>query len=454
MRDHDRIVPGLISRARDPHYRSLLRWDAEARVLMRWQLRRLSAYHEGRHFDFTSVRDRYLTRIVRFARKKSTYYAENLPPLDGGGLVTMASEWGAVPLLDKTTIRQRLDGLMTAPPDCPWVGRPTTGGSTGEPFGFPQMGGHDAEHQEFLWRMHGYREGDRILALDGTLVGERDLEAGRYWVRKAASELPYGGTALSGHYLSAGTEDAYVNFLQNYNPEFIRGYPSLLAELATLLQRRGIRLNCKAVEMSSESHTNEQVDLIESVFGPTFDQYGHAEASLFGYSLDAQGPIFCSPMYGLVEVLDDAGRPVSSGETGEVVVTGFHNFAMPFIRYRTGDLAVFDSDSDGIVRLREVIGRTQDVLISADGEKHLLTALVFGRHYSALARIERWQLVQDVPGVVLIRVVRGAGYGPEDEEEIRRNFRDLARIDAFFDYESGIGRTGRAKAPWVIQRAL
>jgi phenylacetate-CoA ligase len=40
----------------------------------------------------------------------------------------------------------------------------------------------------------------------------------------------------------------------------------------------------------------------------------------------------------LVEVLVD-GRPAEPGERGEVVVTNLHAYAMPFIRYRIGDVA-------------------------------------------------------------------------------------------------------------------
>jgi phenylacetate-CoA ligase len=40
----------------------------------------------------------------------------------------------------------------------------------------------------------------------------------------------------------------------------------------------------------------------------------------------------------LIEVLVD-GRPAEPGERGEVVVTNLHAYAMPFIRYRIGDVA-------------------------------------------------------------------------------------------------------------------
>jgi phenylacetate-CoA ligase len=39
------------------------------------------------------------------------------------------------------------------------------------------------------------------------------------------------------------------------------------------------------------------------------------------------------------EILDDAGRPITDGEPGEIVATTFGVEAMPLIRYRTGDCA-------------------------------------------------------------------------------------------------------------------
>jgi phenylacetate-coenzyme A ligase PaaK-like adenylate-forming protein len=39
----------------------------------------------------------------------------------------------------------------------------------------------------------------------------------------------------------------------------------------------------------------------------------------------------------LVEVVHD-GRPAADGEQGDVVATALHSYAMPFIRYRLGDI--------------------------------------------------------------------------------------------------------------------
>ena len=44
-----------------------------------------------------------------------------------------------------------------------------------------------------------------------------------------------------------------------------------------------------------------------------------------------------------VEILDEAGDPVATGQRGEIVLTGGFNFCLPLVRYRTGDYAALDT---------------------------------------------------------------------------------------------------------------
>ena len=41
----------------------------------------------------------------------------------------------------------------------------------------------------------------------------------------------------------------------------------------------------------------------------------------------------------LVVEIAERGTPVPNGGTGEVVITDLHNYAMPFIRYQSGEVA-------------------------------------------------------------------------------------------------------------------
>jgi phenylacetate-CoA ligase len=75
----------------------------------------------------------------------------------------------------------------------------------------------------------------------------------------------------------------------------------------------------------------------------------------------------------LVEILDDKGAPVKPGGIGQVVVTSFYNYAMPFIRYALGDVATAGPELCRCGRtlpvIAEVDGRTRHAFVFKDGSR-------------------------------------------------------------------------------------
>ena len=63
--------------------------------------------------------------------------------------------------------------------------------------------------------------------------------------------------------------------------------------------------------------------------------------------------------------MDECGKQVKENEIGEIVVTGFSHLGTPFIRYKTGDLAVYGGTTEfGEVVLKQLMGRSVDSLSS------------------------------------------------------------------------------------------
>lgn len=58
----------------------------------------------------------------------------------------------------------------------------------------------------------------------------------------------------------------------------------------------------------------------------------------------------------MVEVLDEAGRPVPEGQVGEVVATPWGVEAMPLLRFRTGDLCSWRSEEQADGSRRQLLG--------------------------------------------------------------------------------------------------
>ncbi|MFC4802575.1 hypothetical protein ACFPA1_25015 [Neobacillus sp. GCM10023253] len=446
----------VLGRLNDLQYVSLSIKHYSGKLLLNIRLLMLKKYHHGRTVNFNPIRNKKLLKTLKYAYRNSQYY-KNTFDEKGIKIKSIREDWGRVPFLDKSIIRKEKDRILAMSDSKNYVGFVTTGGSTGEPLGFYTFGSYDAEHQKFLYQLMGYSPGDKILAMDGTLVPDDLINKNIFWTNKSANDLPYGSVALSSQYLNSKNINYYIDFIKKFKPAIIRGYPSYIDSIAMYILKNNIDLgfNIKGIQITSESFYNYQVDNIKKAFKTNvYTQYGHAEASVFGYSVDDSLMIYCSPFYGYTEVIGEDGIHVKPGEMGEIVVTGFNNYAMPFIRYRTGDLAIYDGDDNGIVKLRKINGRTQDYIYTENMEKVLLTAIVFGRHYKAFENIEKWQIVQNVPGEIIFKIIKGSSYSINDQIELQDNFYQLAKIKTEFEIVDNLPLTPRGKSKFLIQNLL
>lgn len=411
--------------------------------------------NEGSFQNTEDYRNRKLSQILQYASEHCPYYTNIFQQV--GFHPRSLEGFDRLPLLDKSTIRFHRNALISDEIDSRDIYTMNTGGSTGEPLEFPVSsiaGRIDSVHQEFLFRTMGYEPGDKIVAFDGSSVPENLRQNHVYWVGRGPRDVPYGRLSYSSLYLTTETIPFYVEHFLHYRPTILRGYPSFINDIADYILQEDISTSfrIKGVELTAENAHDWQIGNIKEAFGTdVFLQYGHSEVSVYGYTYDDTYEYVCSPFYGLTEVLDSEGRQVSKFETGEIVVTGFHNSALPFIRYRTGDLATFNGDENGMVRLGEIVGRTQDYILTKDRERVALTALIFGQHYRAFKNIRKWQLVQDVPGKVVARIVKDEGFSDKDEQEIRDKFRGICNTDTDFEYVDAIPLTKRGKFMFLVQ---
>jgi phenylacetate-CoA ligase len=441
------------SRALDPRWWRERAHDARvARSVADEVLRFLPTFSDP-HRDLLETRRSHLRRILSYALAHSPFHSESMRKarLD----IATLDGFDRLPLLDKHLIRGSRQELTSDDiSHLRWI-IGNTGGSTGEPLAFPissVVGEVDRVHQLAVFREGGHARGDVIVAVDGSVIPPRSLARGEYWVRTSTDDIPYGRLSYSALHLDPGTVDRYVDHLARTAPAFIRGYPAAIETLARRVLERGMesRFRVKMVELTAEESRDRQVEMIAAAFGPlVMQQYGQSEGCLFAHGRHG-ADLLCSPFYGYVEVVGDDGRHVAPGEVGEVVATAFHNRALPFIRYRTGDLAEFGGDEKGVVRLRRLAGRTQDVLLGRNGEPVFITAVVFAQHLAAFGRIRRWQLEQRSPGTVIARIQPAPGFGEGDALELERMLVEYGGLEATIEMVDDFPLTPAGKFRFVI----
>lgn len=400
------------------------------------------------------LQDEKLRRLIRHAYRSVPYYRGRmqelkLHPED----IRTQDDLAKLPLLTKDDVRKHLHFDMVAEgASHPDMLRISTSGSTGEPF----ICYADRAQVEFRWaatlrsqEWTGYRFGDPCVRLWHQTIGMTQAQT-------AKEKLDAWFARRTFVPVFEMTEDGLAQILRlmsDKKPVLIDGYAEAFNFLGQYLEARGgLDFKPKALMSSAQTLPRRSRELIEAAFGcRVFDKYGSREFSGVAYESEAHdGHLIVAEGY-VVEVLID-GRPAKPGEVGEVVITDLNNYCMPFIRYRIGDLAealdnsIPSSCGRGLPRLGEIQGRVQSIIQGTDG--HFVPGSFFPHLLKDYEHaIKRFQVVQDEPGAIKLRLVKAARYTDDTLEEInaliRRYLGEGLRIDVIFEDQIEMVRTGK-----------
>ena len=400
-----------------------------------------------------------LRRLCLLAYERTAYYREAFDAARVDPRAITLDSVAQLPTLDRDTLRARLDDMCTAPPGSLNADRVSTGGTSGKPLHFYINANRSPVEFAYLvsgWQRAGFTLGTPLAVFRGRVVA-----ADRSGLRHEHDR------ALRQHFYSSFhlTDDAMARALRHVStlgPCFLHVYPSSAATLAGFLHRSGMTppRNVQGILAESEIVYPDQRQKIERTFGRRlFSLYGLSEKTAAAAECEHTTDYHVWPTYGYVELLDEAGRPIATpGTTGEIVTTGFLNTVVPFIRYRTGDLATYVGDRcAGCGReqliLSDIRGhRVQEMLVAGDGSTIVWTAL--NMHDDTFDRVVRFQFYQDRPGHARLRLVPGPGFDDKDRRRIEQNLaRKIAgRLEVSFEVVDEIPLSPRGKAIYVDQR--
>ena len=407
-------------------------WNSKEELL-EYQLKRMSA-------------------LVQHAAKNVPYYRalfeeHGLDP----GTFRRLEDFARIPLLTKQQVVQAGDALVAAS----FRGIKFAGSTSGT-TGMYLRGYRDltsiARENAFLRRQlewAGFRSGDRRAWLRGDEIVSLEQAAPPFWRWNRADHM----LMLSSYHLSDDSAAGYVEALERFDPVVIQAYPASIAFLAKHLENHdrhyaGARL--RGIVTSSESLLDEQRRVTEERFKVrVFDWYGSFER-VAAISTCEQGNYHVLSDYGFVELVPEADG------TAEIVGTGFDNFVMPLLRYRSLD-SVVPADASYACPCRrqfpvieKVLGRVLDQIKTRDGRHHVALDLIF----YGLKTVAEGQIVQDRIDHVTILVVPLGGNAAEDAEEVKR--RAIQRLGSSFNVDvelvKEIPRTRAGKFRCIVCR--
>jgi phenylacetate-CoA ligase len=190
-----------------------------------------------------------------------------------------------------------------------------------------------------------------------------------------------------------------------FRPEFIVGYVSSLEQFAEFLLANYRTIpGVRAVIAAAEPVYERTRELTQRAYGaPLFNTYGSREFMSIGAECDRHDGLHVNAENVLVETELAADLGPS-----ELLVTDLHNYGMPFIRYRIGDIGSLRHSAcccgRGLPLLRGIEGRVLEVLRTRAGQ--IVPGEFFPHLMKDLPEVKEFQVQQaSLDEIVILTVL-------------------------------------------------
>ncbi|MDB0069462.1 hypothetical protein N9F15_03485 [Flavobacteriaceae bacterium] len=338
------------------------------------------------------VLSRSPNETLKYAINNFTFYKKLYKNID-------INYWQNIPLLDKETIQKNISEFELKKNKL-YV---TTGGVTGRPAKFYQSNNVWYKEMAFVYsyfEFHGYKPPNLKASFRGADFSS--LKENNYWIYNPHHyEINF-----SPFHINEFTVEKYVEKLNELTPSFFHAYPSALLSLAKHMKNCNLKLNYtpKCVFLISEGYTNKQIIFLESFFNCKMSSfYGQSERVVFAKATEDLEEYKVDQNYGYFELIDSFGNEIKENNiTGEIVATSYDNYAMPLIRYKTGDYTSYSDYHNKI--FKKLSGKWgQSFLYGLNKEEISITAL--NLHTNELNDIMKIQFIQINYGIVSINLL-------------------------------------------------
>lgn len=347
--------------------------------------------------SLAKAQHRQLAALAEHAAQHSPYFADRLK---AAGLhrndLSVPGALARLPILTREMLQTQESRIFSdaIPSTHLPISETSSSGSLGQPVQIKRTALNQLFWQAFTLREHLWQRRDFL----GTLAVIRaNLPA-------EGVSLPNWGEPVSllyktgpGYAISSSRPiPEQAAWLEKVQPQYLLTYPTNLSALLDHFEVSG-RMISSLLQVRT---IGETVSLalrrrVRTIFGVEIaDTYSSQELGIMAIQSSERDRYHVMTEGYILEVVDAQGGACLAGEIGRVVVTDLHNYAMPLVRYDTGDFAqVADRSADlyGTRSLARVMGRKRNMIL-IDGTLRWPTLNT--DRYRQVAPVQQYQLVQ------------------------------------------------------------
>jgi phenylacetate-CoA ligase len=350
-----------------------------------------------------------------------------------------------IPILTKDVARENRNRLINKNYNNKCL-KLRTSGSTGEPFEINVSYNAWIVEQAVIWRhwkWAGYNFRDKMGIL-------------RSYVPRDSNNIIYKDRIRNFFYMSPfhmtpDNMDKYFNLIINENILVLRGYPSSLFIFAKYLKKCKRRISgIKFILTASEVLRKAERDLIEMVFNAKiFDHYGLADICVMMGECEQHKGLHNYEDYGYLE-LQEEGNGLE-----KIVGTNLHNYAMPLIRYDTGDSAIINNKHicpccRNFPLIKKIAGRKDSCIRTSSGQE--IPLVNFYTMFDNFMEIDKWQIVQENQNKIKF-IISSINFSDERLKSLNNEITKRLPKEIIFkvEHNDNFVKTGEGKQPPFIR---
>ena len=338
------------------------------------------------------------------------------------------------PVVNKNLIKENTEKFLAVNYNNKQLLAVTTSGSTGTPFKtYQDCNKKKRNNADTLYfaELAGYKLGHRLIYL-------------KIWVKKKMrSRLEYwfqNIVPIDVLYLNDAKIELLISKINNERSTFsIIGYSSALELICKFLDRINagtVKANIKSIIAISETLNDYTKSKMEKYFGNSVvSRYSNLENGIIAQQeLNGSGWFLINTPSYHVEILEmNTDEQVNNGKLGRIVVTDLFNYAMPMIRYDTGDIGAIKTDPLNSARkyLSKVEGRKLDLLYDTRG--NLISSYIVYKNMWQYTEIDQYQLIQEKAKQYTLKINSKSHF--KKEKQLVEEFKSFLGWDAEFKFE-------------------